>query len=155
MAKKLYAEDVNYWKSSATQSDTWIAKAKKEIEHPAVGGKVIGEAFGSFDGSAAYVIQFKIGEDNFRVMWPVMESRAKDESAARRQAATFLYHDVKAKCMVAKVLGARKAFVGDLLLPDGRTITEAASPETFGNLPRLLAPPRSNITVSVEGEIVD
>lgn len=151
MVKKIYAEEMNYWQSSTTQPDSWIAKAKKEIEQPAVGGKVTGEAFGSFEGSAAYVIMFRIGNDNYRVTWPVLESRTKNEGAARRQAATFLYHDVKAKCMVAKVRGGRIAFVGELLLADGRTVTEAASPESFGQLPRLLSAPRE---VVVEGEIV-
>lgn len=153
MPKKLYAEEVNYWQSSTTQPDSWIAKAKKEIENAAVGGKVIGEAFSNFDGNAAYELTFRIGLDHFRVMWPVLESRTKNEGAARRQAATFLYHDVKAKCMVAKVLGARKAFVGDLLLPDGRTIAQAAAPEVLGQLPRLL--PGAATPEVVEGEIVE
>lgn len=134
----LYAEDVgNYWKSGTSAPDTWIDKAKKEIG--SAGGKVLSEAFGRDEtGRAAFLLEFSFGGERFRAIWPVLPSRTKNERAARIQAATMLYHDVKARCVSAKVLGARAAFFTYLMLPDGRTAAQAAAPELATAFPRLL-----------------
>lgn len=135
-----YAEDVNYWKSGQSSPDTWIEKAKAEIK--AAGRRFIGEAFGSeAGGRSAFMLEFEFSNERFRAVWPVLPTRTKTaaaERAARIQAATMLYHDVKARCVSAKVLGARSAFFSFLLLPDGRTAAQAAAPEVAQLFPKLL-----------------
>ena len=131
-----YAEDVNYWKTGTSAADTWIDKAKAEIR--AASGKVVNEAFGSQEGRAAFMLEFTFGADRFRVVWPVLPSKTKAERAARVQAATMLYHDVKAKCVSAKVHGARAAFFQYAVLPDGRTAANVAAPELLDLYPKLL-----------------
>jgi hypothetical protein len=132
----LYAEDVNYWKTGTSGPDVWIDKAKAEIR--AAGGKVLGEAFGNSDGRAAFMLEFAFGADRFRVVWPVLTSKTKADRAARVQAATMLYHDVKAKCVSAKVHGMRAAFFQYAVLPDGRTAATVATPELLQLYPKML-----------------
>lgn len=138
---EVFAEDVNYWKSGQSSPDTWIERAKAEIK--TAGGKVIGEAYGSeaSTGRAAFMLEFEFGGERFRVVWPVLRTRARNaasERAAKIQSATMLYHDVKARCVSAKVLGARSAFFSYLMLPDGRTASQAAAPEVAQLFPKLL-----------------
>lgn len=132
----VYAEDVNYWKTGTSSADTWIDKAKAEIK--TAGGKVLNEAFGSMDGRAAFMLEFTFGADRFRAVWPVLPSKTKAERAARIQAATMLYHDVKAKCVGAKVHGVRAAFFQYAVLPDGRTAAQVAVPELLEMYPKML-----------------
>jgi len=133
----IYAEDVNYWKSGTSSPDTWLDRAKKEIK--AAGGKIAGEAFGSDSaGRAAFMLECTFGDERYRVVWPVLRSRTHNDRAARIQAATFLYHEIKARCMTAKVLGTRQAFFSYLLLPDGRTAAQLAVPELTTAWPKLL-----------------
>ena len=129
------AEEVgHYWKTSKSSPDSWIEKAKKQIEE--IGGTVLAEGFGNSLGQAAYMLGFEIGGDKFKVVWPVL---ASDESlAARRQAATMLYHHVKAACMSSIVLGTRTAFFAHLMLPDGRVAAQVATPEIGKMFPPLL-----------------
>lgn len=119
--RKIYSEDVNYWKTSKTAPDTWINKAIKEIEK--AGGIVIarGNAMDIVSGEA-FMLKFNFGQDCFHVIWPVLESKTGNELAARRQSATMLYHDVKAKCISAKIIGIRRSFVAFLVLEDGYTM---------------------------------
>ena len=133
-----YAEDVNYWKTGRSAPDVWLDRAKREIEK--AGGRALGEGFGSDAtiGRSAYMLAFELGGDRFKVVWPVLPSRSEDERAARVQAATMLYHDVKARCVSAKVRGARAAFFSYLLLPDGRTAVEASVPELADAVPEWL-----------------
>lgn len=132
------AEDTNYWKTSTSQPESWIDKSSKIIQD--LGGKVYTHAFGQDDqGNSAYMMQFAIGEDKFKLVWPVLPSRMGDEKAARRQAATLMYHDVKARCLTAKVLGSRTAFFSFLMLPDGRTVGQASIPELMQNIPLALS----------------
>lgn len=131
------AEDVNYWKTGTSAPDTWIDRSKSEIR--AAGGSVISEAYGSdAAGRAAYLLEFSFSGERFRAVWPVLPSKTKNERAARIQAATMLYHDVKAKCVSAKVHGAHAAFFQYAVLPDGRTAAELAAPELAARYPRLL-----------------
>lgn len=138
MQKLPYAEDINYWQTGQTAADTWIDKAKKEIK--SAGGKVIGDVFGNdaLTGRSAFMIQFSFGQDAFKLVWPVLPSRSGKERAARIQAATMLYHDVKARCVSAKVIGNRAAFFTYILLPDGQS---AASVELTEVLPALFTQP--------------
>lgn len=116
-------------------------RAKKQIA--ALGGTVLAEGFGSepTTGRAAFMLAFEIGGDRFKIVWPCLPSKDGNEGAARIQAATMLYRDVKAKCVSATVLGTRAAFFSFLLLPDGRTATEVTMPELAEAWPRLLIAP--------------
>lgn len=131
------AEDVNYWKTGSSSPDVWMEKSKREIE--TAGGTVVGEGFGAElqTGREAYMLAFQLGGDSFKICWPVLPS--EDRRAARRQAATMLYHDTKARCVSAKVLGGRNAFFSFLMLPDGRTAGELVEPEAVLALPDMLS----------------
>jgi|GEM_PF-1415523 len=134
---KVYAEDVPYFLSSQTAADTWIDRAKKEIV--SINGKIQAEAFGA-DGSgrAAFMLAFTISDETFKVIWPVLSSRTNKEKAAKIQAATALYHDVKARVVSAKFLGARNAFFGYLMLSTGQTASEATSADFLDLVPHLM-----------------
>lgn len=135
-----FAEDINYWKTGRSAPDIWIERAVRQIE--ALGGEVVSEAFGrDGDGRGAFMLAFKLNGDGFKVVWPVLPSKRGEEKAARVQAATLLYHDVKAKAITASVLGSRVAFFAHLALPDGRTASEVATPELTNAIPLLLQGP--------------
>lgn len=124
----IYANDINYWKTGSGSPDNWIEKAKKQIEQ--LGGNVIAEAFGSESGRSAFMLGFEIGGEKFKAIWPVLKPKnEKDYIAAKRQAATMLYHDIKAKCVAATVKGPRAAFFEYLMLPDGRTAAQVSNEE--------------------------
>jgi len=123
-----FAEDIgHYWQTSQSSPDQWIDRTRKLIE--SLDGIMLAEGFGSVEGRSAYMMAFKFGEDQFKVVWPVLPSRAGKTLATRRQAATLLYHDIKAKAMTASVLGTKVAFFSYILLPDGRAASELANPE--------------------------
>lgn len=145
----IYAEDINYWQTSSSAPDKWMEKTAQLITN--LGGVVLQEGFGSEPqtGRAAYMMMFKIGDDTFKIIWPVLNSKTGNAIAAKRQAATMLYHDTKAKCLSTVILGARAAFFSYLVLPDGRTTTQASVSE-LQNIPDMLATPQL-----VVGEIVD
>ena len=129
-----YAEDINYWKTGQGSPDSWIDKSASQIEK--LGGKVYLHSFGVDDQmNSAYLILFKIDSDEYKIVWPVLPTKRGEEGAAKRQAATLLYHDVKAKCLTATIKGSREAFFGYLMLPDGRTTTEASIPELMKFVP--------------------
>jgi len=139
----IYAEDANYWKSGKSDPDTWLEKCKKEIK--AVGGKINREVIVSEDGKTGYSLEFAIADDQFKIIWPVLKCRNYDTNgvsarAAKIQAATFMYHDIKAKCMVVKILGARRAFFGDMLLSDGRIAYQVAGDELAKFVPAGMLP---------------
>jgi hypothetical protein len=135
-----YAETVNYWQTGRSSPDVWLERATRQIE--SAEGVVLAEAFGKDSGGRqAYLLVFQLGMDKFRLVWPVLPTKTGNMLAARIQAATLLYHDVKARCMTARVLGTRAAFFSYLLLPDGRTATEVAAPDLLQHLPALLSAP--------------
>lgn len=123
-----YAEDVgHYWQTSSSAPDTWIDRAKKIIQD--MGGEILADGFGSAGGRAAFMLGFKFEAQQYKVIWPVLPTRSGNQASAKRQAATLLYHDVKAKAMAASVLGVRAAFFSYLLLQDGRVTGELVNPE--------------------------
>lgn len=133
-----FAEDIgHYWQTGVSSPDVWIDKAKKLIEE--IDGEILSEGYGSMGIQSAYMLAFRINEDKFKVIFPVLQSRVGKTLAAKRQAATMLYHDIKAKCMVASVLGTKAAFFSYLMLPDGRMASELATPELGQAFPPLLA----------------
>jgi len=142
MIKKLYdagtrkADDVNYWRTSTTAPATWLDRAKKLISDS--GGDVEREGFISEKRGAAYILAFSFGNDYYNVIWPVLAPRdTKHMSAARIQAATALYHEVKACCVKLKFVGARAAFFAYLMI-NGRPAAELAAPELVSAVPALL-----------------
>ena len=54
--ERIFAENVNYWKTSTSSSDTWMNRAKDQIEQ--LGGKILMEGFGSepTTGRAAFAL---------------------------------------------------------------------------------------------------
>ncbi len=134
----MYAEDVNYWQSGKSSPDSWLEKAKKEIR--AVGGTVVGSGSFSEDitGRAGFMLAFNLEGEHFTIKWPVLQSKRGNHQAAQRQAATALYHEVKAACVKAKFLGARSAFFAYLMLPDGRTASEVSSSKLVEMLPGII-----------------
>ena len=135
-----YAEDIGcYWKTSKSAPDRWIERAKQQIEE--AGGTVLGDGFGSDarSGQSAYMLAFDLNGTPYKVTWPVLPTKKPiDALAARVQAATMLYRDIKARCVTAKVLGSRSAFFSYLLLPNGGTATDLATPELADHIPELL-----------------
>jgi hypothetical protein len=134
-----YAEDMNYWKTSKSGADSWLEKTVKLIT--ALGGNVGSYAFGQepATGRGAYMMNFRIGSDEFRLIWPVLPTRnGSDTLHARRQAATMLYHDTKTKCLKAAIFGARSAFLEYLKLPGGPGVIQLTNQELAEHLPNLL-----------------
>lgn len=139
-----HAENLPYWKTGKSPPSIWLDKAAEEVRR--AGGTVLALAFGTDGSQKAYMLQFRIGGDMFRVVWPVAKSskwihnrgNPKDqwEVAAKRQAATMLYHDVKSSCVKMRVMGARVAFFAHLVLPTGEVAGEMAG--DMAQLPSLL-----------------
>jgi hypothetical protein len=117
-----YAEKVNYWQTSRSAPGKWMDRAKTLIMQ--AGGDVKAEAFISNQEASHYLLSFEMDGDQFRMAWPVLASKSGNMRAARIQAATALYHEVKAACVKAKFLGSRTAFFAFLMLPDGRTAAD-------------------------------
>lgn len=133
-----YAEDVgHYWNTSKSAPDAWLDKARQLVE--SVGGQVVTVAFASepHTGRAAYMMEFVVGPDRYKIVWPVLPSRRGNDLAARRQAATALFHDVKARVVAAKFLGVRTAFLPWLVLPSGRPAAQASDRALEQHLPAL------------------
>lgn len=145
-----FGETVNYWQTSKLSPDSWIDNTRDLID--GMGGRVLQEAYGSDDsGRSAYMLAFEIKGERYKVIWPVLPSRSGNKKAAQRQAATLLYHDVKARCLSSVVLGIKVAFFSYLLLPDGRTAAQASLPELAAGVPSLFASPQ----LRAGGEVVD
>ena len=120
---KLYAEDLPYFQTGKSAADTWLEKVETEIKR--AGGKVRSSGYVSdaVRGSA-YMVQFDLEDMTFRVVERVLESKTKNDKAAKIQAATTMYHDIKARMVTARRKGARVAFLAELLLPSGQTVGE-------------------------------
>lgn len=120
------AHTVPYFKTGRSTPDSWINKTKQLLRK--LGATNIDEGFLSISGHATFGLSFKFGQDTFRVTWPVLTPKDPgDESAARIQAATYVFHQCKEMCIAAAVLGPRSAFVSYLLLPTGRTVVESSN----------------------------
>lgn len=122
-----FGDELPYWKTSKSSADSWVAKTIELLKK--LGAKNISEAFASSGGVSSFVIVFHAGDEMFRVVWPVLRVRQpENQTAARIQAATLMYHDCKAKAVAAKALGLRTAFIGQLVLPNNCTVQESAQP---------------------------
>jgi hypothetical protein len=129
-----YAEDVgHYWKTGTSSPDAITEKTKKLIR--GIGGTITSEMAGMINGKSGIMIEFHVASEKYRLLWPILESKAGNELAAKRQAATFLYHDVKNAVVNAKVRGVRAAFHGYLLLPSGQIASQLSAPESVEQIP--------------------
>lgn len=145
---KVYAEDINYFRTSKKHAETWIEDAKKLIA--GIGGKILSELYGTDSkGQGAFSLEFQIGTDVFRIVWSVLPvKKSGNEHAAKIQAATLLFHDVKHKVVMAKIRGIRSTFLEYLVLPSGQPAGEAvqSDPELFfAHVPNVI---RLSATVS-------
>jgi hypothetical protein len=134
-----YADEVNYWKTGTSSPESLIDKAKQEIRK--VGGLVHGSAMVEEELThvAAFAIAFELHGDKYQIKWPVLRPKCpKDFPAAKRQAATALYYDVKAACVKLKFVGARVAFLTALQLSNGQTAAEVTNAELLAWLPKML-----------------
>lgn len=138
MGDLIDAKDLgHFWMTSKTSPDAWLDKTEGLIgKH---GGEVLSRGYGKAGGREAYMLTFRLEGNTFKVVWPVLPTQHAAQ-AARIQAATLLYHDVKSKIVTAKVFGTRAAFLQYLVLPGGRTAAELADTELTSVLPDLNAP---------------
>lgn len=119
------AEKMPYWGTGRSAPDIWMERTKAVLRK--LGATDVCEYYGDQGGRSCYCLTFKIGDENYRVVWPVLPSKlGGSPGAARIQAATMLYHDCKARALAAAVRGARAAFFSDLVLPGGSTAAEVA-----------------------------
>lgn len=132
----IYAEYLNYWKTSESSTDSWMIKTKKQIEN--LKGKVLGEGFGMTEGKAAFMIAFEIEKEKFKIIWPVVKSYSNNEFAERIQAVTSLYHYVKGVCLYAVIVGFRADFFSHLMLPGGKIASQIANKDIEKNIPEML-----------------
>lgn len=149
MADLPFAEDVNYWRTGKSPAEMMLERAERVIVK--LGGDVTLLARGRYDGRTAYCIQFDLGDDSFRIVWPVLESKYDypDENFnrnAERQAATLLFHDTKARALRASIFGAQRAFIEFLILADGSTIDQRGPDILEQAVSRRLLPPASGLT---------
>jgi hypothetical protein len=135
---EIYAEDVNYWKTGRSSPDEWLDKTRALIA--SVDGVVNRQAFAAeAGGQQAYLIEFTLADQAYKIVWPVLQTKSgKDWTAAKRQAATALYHDVKARVVTLKFLGARNAFFPFLVLDNGLPAAQLGEYQFAQRLPRLL-----------------
>ncbi|MEL6526016.1 MAG: hypothetical protein AAFQ07_09935 [Chloroflexota bacterium] len=144
MADRPKAYDVNYWKSSKSSPDTWVERTKDEIE--CIGGVILSELAGTMNGKTAFMIAFQLDDHYYKIVYEVLPiDDPKDLIAAKRQAATAMYHEVKALCVAAKFRGVKAAFNSYLVLEDGRTVAEHTEPDLIESLPKVfLISPRTD-----------
>jgi hypothetical protein len=135
--------------TSKSSPDSWLDKAEQLIRGH--GGKVLSRAYGSTAEGAAYLLAFEYGGDRYKIVWPVLPTRRSPE-AARIQATTLMFHDIKAKLLSGKVIGFRPAFFSYLMLPDGRVTTEVAMPDLAATLPDVNRPLLPAGDDALEGE---
>lgn len=117
------AEKNSYWKTSQKSPGTWLDKAGQLIERH--GGQVLTKISGKNATGMGAALEFTLDGQEYRIFWPALAvSSPKDESAAIRQAATFLFHDTKARVSRLVAFGPQVAFVDWMVLQNGLTIAE-------------------------------
>ena len=139
-----YANDVDYWRTGTTRTPAqWIELAIGQIRSH--GGSNIFQAIGEQDGREAFMLQFDMKGSRYKIVWPVLpvfSTTESNTSAARRQAATTLYHDVKARCVAATRYGDRFGFFQFKLLPNGQTVGQLSDPDLLEHLPAIMSAPQ-------------
>lgn len=133
------APDFPYWKTGRSSPDEWLRKAKVQIEN--AGGEITESGTIMQGGREIVMLGFRLADDVFRLIWPVLEHDPTENAAAVRQAATMLYHDCKARCVAARVKGGRWAFHAELVLPDGRMAGSLTDGDLLEKLPPMARGP--------------
>lgn len=124
--KFIYAEDVgHYWKTSQKSPDAWLSDAKKLIK--AIEGIVTKELVGTIGDNSAIMLEFIHQGQIYRIIYNVLPSKTNQEKAAKIQAATMLFHEVKMLVVLAKAQGVRGAFARHLVLGSGVPIWQATN----------------------------
>ncbi len=149
----IYADDLPYWRTSQKSPEAWIALAGTEIER--ADGEVLFHGFARHPDSGAWywLLRFTMGDDTFKIEWPVLAVWRETKSSAqdaKRQAATMLYRDVKAMCVKARALGARTAFFAHVEVDGGRTASQLGSRELVSAFPLALPAAPDDV---IEGEV--
>jgi hypothetical protein len=155
MNKLPYGEDINYWQTSKTSSDKWMESTVKLIK--SFGGKVTGEAYGSEPntGRSAFMLSFELQGESFKIIWPILPSKAHNERAARIQAATLLHHDIKNSLLKVAIFGARNALFQYWMLPDGRTVAEVSRTDLMDAIPKLFSAPSQSPRLTSGDDVID
>lgn len=152
----MLAEELgHYYKTSRTSPDSWLMRIEELIEQH--GGRVLGHGYGrnGADSREAYVFQFELDGERYKIVWPVLPTE-KSKVAARIQATTLMYHDVKQKIVSSQVLGNRAAFFQYLMLPNGYTASEIADQDLLAAWGGLRRPLLTEIPDAViDGECCD
>ena len=147
------AEDLgHYWKTSRKSSDAWMEATVNLIKKH--GGTPL-QSFSGIDmvsNRSAIMISFQMEGETFKITWPALESKTNNKRSSLVQAATLVYHAVKTRLLEAKIIGARSAFFGFLMLEDGRSMAEVSNHEIIEMIPPLLL---SSNYRDVEIEIID
>ncbi len=133
------AKELPYWKTGRSSPDEWLRKARLHVEQ--AGGTITEGGTIMQYGREVVLLGFELDGATFRVVWPVLEHDPHDNQAAVRQAATMLYHDVKSRCVAARVKGARWAFHAELVLPDGTMAGALDDGELMKRLPKMCRQP--------------
>ncbi len=128
-----------YWKTGRSPPDEWLRKAKSQIEQ--AGGVIVESGILMQRGREVVMLGFDLDGDTFRLVWPVLGHDPSDNQAAVRQAATMLFHDVKARCIAVRVKGARWAFHAELVLADGRMAGDLSDGDLLKRLPAFCREP--------------
>jgi len=131
-----YAEDVNFWKSSKSNSDTWLDRTEDLITK--YDGVILVRAKGMNNGESAFLVEFKHKKSIFKIVWPILPTKQNEIRAAERQAATLIYHDVKARILRSHIFGFENAFFDFMLLPNGKTVSQMSTVELQDIEPKLL-----------------
>ena len=140
--KPVFANDVDYWKTGQSRTVAqWTELTLSQLRQH--GAKDIVHASGESDGRHAFMFEFTLAGERFKIVWPVLPlpghmRKPDNERAAQVQAITTLYHDVKARCVAAGRYGAPFGFFQFLKLPDGRTLQQCSLPELTAGLPEVM-----------------
>lgn len=117
-----FAEEIAYWDTNQSSADDKLDEAKVYVT--GFGGQVLRSGFGDENGKAGFMLAFVLDGRQYEIYWPVLKTRgttARAAKLARVQAATALFHHVKALVLASVFLGTYQAFLPYMLMPDGQT----------------------------------
>lgn len=114
----------HYWKTSRSSAGSWIDKAEDLISSIGANVRSSSKLGATDEEPACYMIAWHYDAKDYMVTWPILPHDEADRLAAERQAATFLYHEIKAAIVRKKVIGSTRAFAPWLVLPDGRNVQD-------------------------------
>lgn len=122
-----YAETVNYWNTGRRDAATWLEDSFNMVH--GIGGNPHGYQINR-GNSPCIAMRFDIAGRMYNIVWPILPTKGKNnDKATQRQAATFIFHEVKACVLRAKVLGVERAFIQYLSLGNGLTVQDFAISE--------------------------